>query len=242
MPEERSADVPGPGRRITAWQGSSSHRYARILLLIVLSFATGIAFGDTPWGSFLFILLLAITLLLALRTSEAGRRAKQVTFLILVPAVVVTGLSALFGEGRVNDGVTGLIGASLMFIAVGAIGREVIKHPDVTGQTVMGALCVYLLIGLFFAYLEQFMGVVGSGPFFVDHGDGSPSDYIYFSYVTLTTVGFGDLVANGSVGRATAVVEAIIGQLYLVTVVGFTVGNFAGRRREMRREESSGSD
>jgi Ion channel len=99
------------------------------------------------------------------------------------------------------------------------------------GPTVMGALRIYLLIGLLFAYFEQFRGAVGSGPFFAEYGDGTPSDSIYFSYVTLTTVGYGDLTVAGNLGRAPAVVEAMIGQLYFVTVVGFTVGNVAGRRR-----------
>ena len=212
--------------------------YGRILALIIATFAVGIALGGTRWGSFLYLLLQATTLLLALWTSDAGTKAKRWTVLSLSVLMVGGGLAALLGGDDTHAGTIGALGAILVVIALVAIGREIAKHPEVTGSTVMGALCIYLLIGLFFAYVELFIGAAGSEPFFAGHADASISDHIYFSYVTLTTVGFGDFVARGTVGRSVAVVEAIMGQLYLVTVVGFTVGNAAGNRARKAQERS----
>ena len=102
----------------------------------------------------------------------------------------------------------------------------------VSGATVLGALCVYLLIGLTFYSLFGFIDVVSADGLFAS-GDATSLDFLYFSFVTLTTVGYGDLVAADSLGRMFAISEALIGQLYLVTVVALVVGNI-GARRERR--------
>jgi hypothetical protein len=75
----------------------------------------------------------------------------------------------------------------------------------------------------------------GSG-FFAQPGSHSAAEFLYFSFITLTTGGFGDLTAGDDVGRMMAVVEALIGQrqLYLVTVVALVVGNVGQRRRRLR--------
>ena len=210
----------------------AKQHYGRILILIVLTFTAGIAVGSETWGSILYLLLQAVTLLLALRIADANLRARLISVLLIVPVLVGATLSAIFGTDNLGDGAIGAIGAILVLIALVAIAREVARRPEVTGPTVMAALCIYLLIGLLFAYLHQFLGAAGSGPFFAGYGDGTPSDYLYFSYVTLTTVGYGDMVAAGDVGRSFAVAEAIIGQLYLVTVISFTVGTVARQRRD----------
>ena len=71
---------------------------------------------------------------------------------------------------------------------------------------------------------------VGAAAFFAQGGDGSQGDRVYYSFTVLTTTGFGDFTAATPVGHAMAVVEMLLGQLYLVTVIGVIVGDFAGRR------------
>ena len=97
---------------------------------------------------------------------------------------------------------------------------------------VAGAVCIYLLIGLFFAQVYALEDAVES-PFFAQEVDPSAVDYTYFSFVTLATVGYGDLTAAGDVGRITAITEALLGQLYLVTVVALVVSRI-GRERTPR--------
>jgi hypothetical protein len=91
---------------------------------------------------------------------------------------------------------------------------------------------VYLQIGLFFVFLYSAIVALDSEPFFANGSDGSTPILLYFSYVTLTTVGYGDYTAAGDLGRTLAAVEALVGQLYLVTVVSVIVGLMVGARRE----------
>jgi voltage-gated potassium channel Kch len=83
---------------------------------------------------------------------------------------------------------------------------------------------------MLFAFVYAAIGTLGSNPFFAQVNHATISDYLYFSFITLTTVGYGDLTAAGGFGRASAVMEALLGQIYLVTVVAVLVGAIGHRR------------
>jgi len=95
---------------------------------------------------------------------------------------------------------------------------------------VFGALCLYLLLGLIFALVFSSIGF-SHPPFFAQKEAAVPNDYVYFSFVTLTTVGYGDLTAKADFSRMLAVSEALMGQLYLVSVVALLVSNLGRERR-----------
>ena len=93
-----------------------------------------------------------------------------------------------------------------------------------------GVLCVYLLIGSAFAFAYGIISALDDGNFFAQQHGGTISDFLYFSFVTQTTTGYGDLTAADDLGRSLAITEALTGQIYLVTVVALIVGNL-GRAR-----------
>jgi voltage-gated potassium channel Kch len=108
-------------------------------------------------------------------------------------------------------------------------------------ETVMGAICIYVLIGMCFSFVYSAIGLF-EGTFFVQTKHASLADYLYFSFVTQTTVGYGDFSAAGGLGRALAAFEAMLGQLYLVTVVAVVVSNLAGRARRGRLQADDAGD
>jgi voltage-gated potassium channel Kch len=135
----------------------------------------------------------------------------------------------------------------LVGVTPALIVRTLASRPMINMTTVMGAADIYLLFGLFFSVVFTLVGaIIGHGTtsaeqaFFYSSRPLSPSDFIYYSYVTLTTVGYGDITAATSLGRMLSVTEALLGQLYLVTVVALLVGNF-GRSRPTRSADGSGS-
>jgi hypothetical protein len=95
----------------------------------------------------------------------------------------------------------------------------------VTIQSVLAALCVYLALGMLFAGVAPAVAAFARAPYFADRPAADASDYTYFSFVTLATIGYGDYVPALPLGRALAVLEGLAGQLYLVTVVALLVGN-----------------
>ena len=108
-----------------------------------------------------------------------------------------------------------------------AIARALYRRPVVDVHTVLGAICIYVLIGMLFAFVYDAIGLLGSEPFFVQTQTATTADYLYFSFITLTTVGYGDYTAAGGLGRSLASLEALIGQIYLVTVVATIVSGMA---------------
>ena len=146
------------------------------------------------------------------------------------PAALVVVLAAADVLSRsVVFAIGGLLAAAIPAALVGGVAR-LIKERGVTLRAVVGALTIYLYVGLLFAWVIAFVSAVDSTPYFAqpDLGHG---DRVYFSFTVLTTTGFGDLTAATSLGHALAVVEMLTGQLYLVTVIGVLVGGLVGRRR-----------
>jgi hypothetical protein len=114
---------------------------------------------------------------------------------------------------------TSIAGGLLLIVTPLAIARRISTHRVVTTETLLGALCVYLLLGFSFAFVYSAIGSLGSAPFFTGQSHATPNDYLFFSYTTLTTVGYGNLVPAGTTGQTFAMLEALTGQIYLIIVV-----------------------
>ena len=146
----------------------------------------------------------------------------------------VVAVLQLANDGDAVIGAGWVAGMLLVAATISAIGIGVFDQNEVNAQSVLGAICVYLLLGLLFTQIYGVVAVLGDGPLFVQAaGDGTASLRLYFSYVTLATLGYGDLTPAATVGHTLAVGEALVGQLYLVTVVAVIVSR-VGRREALR--------
>jgi len=136
--------------------------------------------------------------------------------------------------GTPGGGATRLANALLVSLAPPAIIVGVVRslraRQGVTLEAVFGVLCVYLLIGMLFAFLYGSIDRLGGSPFFAGGQPASVADCLYYSFTTLTTVGYGDLTAHSNLGHTLSVSEALVGQIYLVTIVSLIVANL-GRSR-----------
>ena len=94
----------------------------------------------------------------------------------------------------------------------------------------MGVVCLFILLGMFFAFLYGAIGRLG-GSFFAQGDPATVARCLYFSFTTLT-VGYGDLTAASNLGHTLSVTEALTGQIFLVTVVSVVVANLRRRRSE----------
>ena len=175
------------------------------------------------------------TLLYALRTSGVRPRFQVLAAVLVVGSVAVAVTSAVVtGRTGPASGIDAAVAGLLVVLTPFAIARRLVSHPAVNVSTVAGALCIYLLVGVFFAFLFGLTAAVGLRPFFASTERASAADYLYFSFSTLTTLGYGDLVPGTTLGRMLAVTEALFGQMYLVTVVALLVSNFGRERRAGR--------
>ena len=226
-PRTRDAVMKRRRRLPPAWDRTGA--YGFVLISILLTIIVAAAVGRSQWGRWFVSVLQGATLLLTLRISGAKLRGRLAVFVLVSLGLVVAAISVIVGATETSNGIAAAISGLLVVGAPVAIVRGVRGQLEVTVRTVLAALSVYLLIGLFFAFAYSVMAAIDNGPFFASGIDGSLPDHLYFSYSTLTTVGFGDLTASEDIGRMTSALEALIGQLYLVTVVALLVGNLRGR-------------
>jgi Ion channel len=209
------------------------HRYGIVLGLVVLSFVVQSAAPDTDLTRVVIIWLQAATLVVSVRIAGAGRRivraAAGLAGLIALAAPVVWAVHGSVPD-RTTFVVTGLlVGVAPIVIAAGLV-RDLDESREVTLETLSGVLSIYMLAGMFFSFVYSAVDALGDESFFGDLADPERSDFLYFSYSTLTTTGFGDLTAATELGRTLSVTEALVGQIYLVTIVALIVTNLRPRR------------
>lgn len=199
-----------------------AYRFGIVLALLFVTFIF-LASGPTgDWVPFVSGVLQGATLLAALSAAGVKRRYWRFALVVVVVALVAALAVWLWGaESR--SGILLLLNALLVATAPVVIARSLIRRRVIDLKTVMGALCIYVLLGMLWAFTFGTIGTLGSEPFFAQQSDATVADFLYFSFVTLTTTGYGDLTAAGGLGRAVAVLEALLGQLYLVTVVALIV-------------------
>jgi hypothetical protein len=218
--------VPRKRREIVLRQ-----RYGLLLAcLFVLFVVLGIAPGG-PWQDALITALAAATLIFALR---AGAVTPRVTVVVTVIATGVTiAVAVLAAAGAETETTARVAAGALVLIAPPAIAVGVVRglreRGGATIQAIMGVLCIYLLMGMFYAFLYGSIDRLGGAPFFTGGASATASHCLYFSFTTLTTVGYGDLTARTDLGHTLAVTESLFGQIYLVTVVAVLVSGLTRR-------------
>ena len=184
-------------------------------------------------------LIVGATLVVALRASGLRRRWQHVAVVFVVFAsllsvgLLVVDLTtdadlSVFRSDRPSP-----IWVLIALVSPIAVVRRLTRHRRVAAQTLLGAIAAYLLIAIGFTYLYMFVGAVEDAPFFntyAQDADVPSTSYMYFSMVTITTLGYGDLSPASNLSRLLATTEAVVGQVYLVTFVAMVVGMFIQQR------------
>jgi hypothetical protein len=219
------------GLRTRVGRLRAAHSYRVVLLLIVTMFVFASVAGDADWTASVLLLLAAATLATAIWTSGLGSLHSRAVIAVLVaPTALAVAGSVWDSKGLAAT--SGIVTALLVVATIVAIAVGVVDQNEVNTQSVTGAVCIYVLFGLAFIFVYGTAAVLGSGDFFAQGTDGTRAIRLYFSYVTLATVGYGDYTPAGNLGHSLAVVEALLGQLYLVTVLALLVSRMRGRRAD----------
>ncbi|MGI9113091.1 MAG: potassium channel family protein [Gaiellaceae bacterium] len=193
--------------------------YASLLLLLLANFFLLELVDDARWGALGSTFLSALALVVAISDPASGHRLHPRHWLS-VGACVALAPIVLFVNSASIVALTYLLPVVLLVTVTLPITlNRVLHHRRVTYETVLGALCTYVLVGLLFAFLYLAVNELRGEPFFVQSGPHEQSEYLYFSFVSLTTLGFGDLSPDVGLPQALTVLEALLGQIFLVTLV-----------------------
>ena len=184
-----------------------------ILLLLILS----AVLEGTRYGYIVVNTMSSIVFFLGVYAVGRNRR----TLLILI----VLGLPWFLSEWAFTKSSRTIFASVLFFLFVTVtILEHILKSREVTTDTLYGAVCVYLLLGILWASIFGFLEYITPGVLFEGHDKDihtkiSTNELIYYSYTTLATLGYGDITSVTPVGRILSVLEAIFGQLYIAFLV-----------------------
>jgi hypothetical protein len=223
---DTASEVWRPGARLARMR--SSRDYGVVILLLAGTFAFIAAAPEEDWATSGITLLVTINLMVALWTSGFGRGLMRAVPLGLVGLAAAA--SAVVIATGTAQGIAAIIDAALVAGTMAAVAIGISDQRQVNVKSISGALCIYLLIGMLFAFIFNAIALLGDPPFFSNGSDGTDFERLYFSYVTLATLGYGDYTAGTTLGRSLAVGEVLTGQLFLVTAVALIVGLLVSNR------------
>ncbi len=206
----------------------------RFLFLIVLIVAL-IVLGPFIEGFIGLKLSMDLFFSIILITTIYAATQKR-THIIIAVILVIPTLFAVWSKTIAISGtyitIGFICGLILFAFAVILILKYIFSHQVVTRQTLSAAVGVYLLIAMMWTFIYRVMEILYPGSFAIAHSKllDAENIYLYFSFVTITTLGYGDITPIGSHAISMAVLEAITGQIYLVVVVAWFVGMYVSRK------------
>jgi len=216
--------------------------FGLVLVLVLLTYVLTSLLENRGWDAVILIVATSVTSVVALISSHARSRLIHAAVALSILTVALATEAAISGDHTWLN-FASLVQVLLLTVAMGAVLRRVVSAPEVGSRTILGALSVYTVLGILFTFAYGAIDRIQSGPFFEGTPHPSGSDFLFFSYTTLTTTGYGDLVPGGQPGRMISGLEMMIGQIFLVTLVAGLVSLWRpGEALRRRRERRDGSE
>ena len=208
----------------------SSDAYLAVTVMLLLLILVPIALSPQKEASATFTAVIAGgAATLAMAASEARRWAVRISWLAWITVVLAL---VIPGDQEALVAVASLILGILLISTPFVILRRIARHEIITGTTMWGAIAAYLSLGIAFSFI--FATIHNADPAsFKSVIDGGLGEFNYFSFVTMTTVGYGDITPVTDLARAMVVFQTIMGQIFLVVVVARVV-SLLGTGRTMR--------
>src|SRR5215831_8716420 len=218
----------------------SPDSYGSVLLLILFTYLFSVTV-IAPWAASLVITVQIATVWAVLHVSRARRPVRRFAAVLLVISALAAIVNLFVGRETTGEGAVAFMSVVLYLIAPFSITRSLLFRRDVDLQTILGAIDIYLLVGMLFAFIYRFLSLVQPSAFFGGAaGDAKfPAD-LFFSFTTLTTTGYGNYVPAGNPGQTFAVAEMLIGQLFLVIAVAKVINAYTPLRLPVSGSQQTG--
>jgi hypothetical protein len=215
--------------------------FGLVLLLVLTTYVLTSLLSNRGWSAVVLTVATSATSIVALTSSHARPRAVRAAISLSALTVLLAAVAAA-SDDHTWLNFASLIQVALLTVAMAAVLHRVVSTAEVGSRTILGAISVYTVLGILFTFVYGTVERIQSGPFFEGMPHPQGSDFLFFSYTTLTTTGYGNLVPGGQPGRMIAGLEMMIGQIFLVTLVAGLVSLWrpgeALRQRRARRSQA----
>jgi Ion channel len=215
--------------------------FGLVLALVLLTYVLTSLLSNRGWSAVILTIATSATSIVSLTSSHANPRFVRLAIRLSALTIGLAAIAAASGD-RTWLNLASVIQISLLAVAMAAVLRRVVTTAEVGSRTILGAISVYTVLGILFTFLYGTVERIQGGAFFEGVAHPSGSDFLFFSYTTLTTTGYGNLVPGGQPGRMISGLEMMIGQIFLVTLVAGLVslwkpGQALRQRQETKRAQ-----
>jgi hypothetical protein len=207
-----------------------ANAFGVVLLLVLATYATTSLTRYSGWSAVVVSVLGSLTTVIALASSGVRDSLVRVGGGLAIASVAFAVIAALADRNGLLA-TSGLLQILLFTWAAAAVLRAVLAESEVGFKTILGAISVYLIFGLLFTSLYVVIDKLQAGSFFEPARELQTGDYVFFSFTTLTTTGYGNLVPGGQPGKMFSVLEMLVGQIFLVTLIAGLVSVWRPGRR-----------
>ena len=203
-------------------------RFSYLLISLILLLLLFPIVSEVFIERVIFDIFLSFVLLSAVYTVSRKKHVLTIALLLSIPT-----FAGMWSTYVLKNIYLTLVGWSFAIAFFGFIGiivlSDVLKAEKVTTDTIHAAICVYLLIGVTWALLYSVMEGIRPGSFLIEHSQvTSVSEYmphfLYYSFVTLTTLGYGDITPLTPLAKTLSYMEAVTGQIYIAVLIARLVG------------------
>jgi len=220
--------MPGVRRLPVGRLRAEPDHFGAVLVLLVGAYVLSVL-DDDPWVRIAVTALNLTALVFAVKASQPRPPLRAVVRGIVIAGGVLVCVAFLTLPAEDADGITDCVLVVVLATTLVCIIDRILTAQDVTLRVIAGAISAYLLVGLMFAAVFGVVGWLQGGDFFANGEPPDPETLQYFSFTTITTLGYGDFTAASSAGRGLAALEALVGQIFLATLIARLVSSF--RRR-----------
>jgi hypothetical protein len=216
-----------------------ANAYGVVLVLILITFVVMMTLPPEGWaGRVAAVVVAGLTAIVAFTSSDVRPERVRLAAVVVVAAVLAAVVAERIPSERLLGVAFSAVSILLAIAALTILRRVIVGATSVDFRTILGAVSVYALLGLLFAFFFFAVGRWTDGEFFAGVSEPRSSDYLFFSYTTLTTTGYGNLVPAKTVGQSFAVFEMLAGQIFLVTLVAGLVSLWRPGARTARLDET----
>jgi len=194
-----------------------------LLMIVLLPFLEG--FFVIRYHIGIFFLIIFISSVFAV----SRKRSTFITALVLALLTEGLNLSGYFTSISALNILSDILAGLLLAYTATVILFYLFREDRITGDMIIGAICVYFLLGLFWSFVFSTLETCQPGSFQMPQGTVNQMTFSYYSYVTLTTVGYGDMTPISGPARSFAILEAMMGQLYLAVLIARLVGSYTSQ-------------
>jgi ion channel len=236
------AAIRAPGRERWLRRAERvSDAFGIVFLLVLATYVLASLLSNHGWSAVVLTVATSATSVVALTSSHAHAKLVWATVWLAALTILLAAAAAAMDD-RAWLNFASVIQIGLLTIAMAAVLRRVVTSAEVGFRTILGAISVYAVLGILFTFIYGMVDRIQGGSFFEGVLQPQSSDFLFFSYTTLTTTGYGNLVPGGQPGRMISGLEMMLGQIFLVTLVAGLVSLWRPGEALRRRQAKSSSE